>query len=56
MEKEIVVAALKRCIGNKPCEDCPFEVRLSDCVNFPDCMVQLQREALKIIENTEVNA
>lgn len=55
MEKEIVVKTLERCIGSKPCEGCPFEVRLEHYINFPDCMVELQREALKIIKSMEVN-
>lgn len=56
MEKEIIISALENCIGSGPCVGCPFEASIPGYINFPDCMVELQREALKIIKGTEVNA
>ena len=55
METAIVIETLERCIGAKPCEGCPFEASVTNYINFPDCMVELQREALRIIKSMEVN-
>jgi len=56
MEKEIIISTLENCIGSGPCEGCPFDASIPGYINFPDCMVELQREALKIIKGMEVNA
>ena len=49
MEKEKVIAALENCIGCQPCKDCPFDRTVAGITNFPSCMVELQKEALAII-------
>lgn len=54
MDRLAVITALENCIGSGPCNGCPFDTSIPGYTNFPDCMVQLQREALKIIKNMEV--
>lgn len=49
MEKDIIITALENCIGSGPCKDCPFTSRIPGYTRFPDCMVELQKEALKLI-------
>jgi hypothetical protein len=49
MEKEKVIKALETCIGCRPCKDCPFDRTVAGITNFPSCMVELQKEALAII-------
>lgn len=49
MEKEKVIKALETCIGCQPCKDCPFDRTVAGITNFPSCMVELQKEALAII-------
>lgn len=49
MEKEKVIQALENCIGCRPCKDCPFDRTVAGITNFPSCMVELQKEALAII-------
>ena len=49
MEKEKVIMALENCIGCRPCKDCPFDRTVAGITNFPSCMVELQKEALAII-------
>lgn len=49
MDKETIVMALENCIGAGPCSGCPFTSRIPGYTRFPDCMVELQKEALKLI-------
>ena len=56
MEKEIIISTLENCIGNGQCDGFPFNASIPGYINFPGCMVELQREALKIIKGMEVNA
>lgn len=55
MDQLTVITALENCIGNGPCKDCPFTSRIPGYTRFPDCMVELQKEALKIIKNMEAD-
>lgn len=50
MEKQKVIQALENCIGCRPCKNCPFDITVAGITNFPSCMVELQKEALKIIK------
>ena len=50
MEKQKVIQALENCIGCRPCKNCPFDRTIAGITNFPSCMVELQKEALKIIK------
>jgi hypothetical protein len=49
VDRLAVITALENCIGNGPCKDCPFTSRIPGYTRFPDCMVELQKEALKLI-------
>ena len=49
MEKQKVIQALENCIGCRPCKNCPFERTSDGITNYPSCMIELQKEALKII-------
>ena len=53
MEKEKVIKALETCIGCRPCKDCPFDRTVAGITNFPNCMVELQKEALSVIKELE---
>jgi hypothetical protein len=53
MKKEKVIKALETCIGCRPCKDCPFDRTVAGITNFPDCMVELQKEALSVIKELE---
>lgn len=55
MDQLTVVTTLENCIGNGPCTGCHFDVSIPGYTNFPDCMVELQREALKIIQRLTEN-
>ena len=50
MEKEKVIKALENCIGCRPCKNCPFDRTVAGITNYPRGMVELQKEALKIIK------
>lgn len=53
MEKEKVIKALETCIGCRPCKDCPFDGTVAGITNFPDCVIELQKEALSVIKELE---
>lgn len=53
MDKEKVIKALETCIGDRPCKGCPFDRMVAGITNFPDCMVELQKEALSVIKELE---
>lgn len=50
MEKEKIITALENCIGCRPCKNCPFDRTIAGITNYPSCMIELQKEALKIIK------
>lgn len=55
MKKEKVTKALEICIERRPCKDCPFDRTVAGITNFPDCMVELHKEALSLIEEMDDN-
>ena len=53
MEKEKIITALENCILCRHCKNFPFDITVAGITNFPSCMFELQKEALKIIKGGE---